>query len=398
MSSIPPLPAPSGDTMSEPGTPALPAPAGHAGAWFATAERPSERPDCDALDSASSPTPTWAADTARASARAEANSGDPTRTTTHSATSHRLAHLPEAMRRGLPRMPAWGPMESSLYGLTSTDAEIAAARALLAQHQPVAIVTGAGMSTDSGLPDYRGRTATARQPMTIQEFRGSDLSRRRYWARSTVGWEQFRIARPNRGHDLLAQIQRAESPFAISAVITQNVDGLHEAADTRNVITLHGALNAVTCLACDHRSSRQQLHSRLLAMNPSYRDRLQELADNVAQAPDGDADVDRTADFRYPVCGLCGGMLKPDVIFFGETARPEMVDASYQAVAQAGSLLVLGSSLTVQSGLRFVRAAARQGKPVVVVNDGPTRADQLAQARIHGSITDVLAAWLRAED
>ncbi|MDK7742620.1 Sir2 family NAD-dependent protein deacetylase [Helcobacillus massiliensis] len=336
-------------------------PAGHAGSWFATAS------------------------------------------TTHSAFGPDDAPAPSVAPaaprtgRGLPRMPAWGPMDSAEYGRTSPPEEIERAVRVLAANGPVVVLTGAGMSTDSGLPDYRGRTATARQPMTIHEFTGSDLSRRRYWARSTVGWRQFLQARPNQGHRLLAAIQAVSSPFPISAVITQNVDGLHEAAGTKRVIPLHGQLSLVTCLGCGHLSSRPLLHERMLLLNPDYAARIDALADQVAQAPDGDADVDRTHDFRYPLCGICGGMLKPDVVFFGEAAHPQVVRDCYAAVEEAGSVLVLGSSLTVQSGLRFVRAAVKAGRPVVVVNDGPTRADGVAAVRIAGRITDVLQLWCGAE-
>lgn len=294
-------------------------------------------------------------------------------------------HVP----RGLPRVPAWGPVDSDDYGRRSPDAEVEAAFALLRRH-PVAVLTGAGISTASGLPDYRGRDAVPRSPMTFQEFMGSDLSRRRYWARSTVGWAQFLRARPNSGHRLLAAL-----PVAVTAVITQNVDGLHQQAGSQPVIDLHGRLDRVRCQHCGALSSRERLHQRMLAMNPELAARLPELAADAAQAPDGDAEVDRTSAFRYPPCPLCGGILKPDVVFFGEAARPEVVAAAFAAVRAARSLLVLGSSLTVQSGLRFVRAAAREGKAVVIVNDGPTRADALATVRVHGRIEEVLAAWSR---
>ena len=283
--------------------------------------------------------------------------------------------------RGGPRLPAWGPMEGARYGLRSHDHEIDEALALL-RDRPVAVLSGAGMSTGSGLPDYRGRDAVPRSPMTYQEFMGHDLARRRYWARSTVGWEQFRSARPGRSHRLLAVLSPAA--FPVTAVITQNVDGLHAAAGSDPVIDLHGRLDRVRCQHCDALSSRRLLHERMLMMNP-------ELAADAAQAPDGDAEVDRTSSFRYPPCPLCGGILKPDVVFFGESARREVVASAFAALEQARALLVLGSSLTVQSGLRFVRAARKQSKPVVILNDGPTRADPDASLRVHGRLEDVLA-------
>lgn len=295
--------------------------------------------------------------------------------------------------RGGPRLPAWGPMEGAHYGHRSEDAEIEAALALL-RGGPVAVLTGAGMSTGSGLPDYRGRDAVPRSPMTVQEFMGHDLARRRYWARSTVGWEQFRSARPGDAHRLLAALDPAA--FEVTAVITQNVDGLHSAAGSDPVIDLHGRLDEVRCQQCDALSSRAALHQRMLAMNPELAARLPSLAADAAQAPDGDAEVDRTSSFRYPPCPLCGGILKPDVVFFGESARREVVDAAFTALEKASALLVLGSSLTVQSGLRFVRATRKQDKPVVILNDGPTRADPDATLRLHGRLEDVLAQWARS--
>ena len=295
--------------------------------------------------------------------------------------------------RGGPRRQAWGPMEGADYGRRSPADEVDAALALL-RDRPVAVLTGAGMSTGSGLPDYRGREAVPRSPMTYQEFIGHDLARRRYWARSTVGWEQFRRARPGPAHRLLAALHA--TAFPTTAVITQNVDGLHAAAGSDPVVDLHGRLDRVRCQQCDALSSRTALHQRMLSMNPQLAARLPELAAEAAQAPDGDAEVDRTSSFRYPPCPLCGGILKPDVVFFGESARREVVGAAFAALEAADALLVLGSSLTVQSGLRFVRAARRQDQPVVILNDGPTRADADATLRLHGRLEEVLARWVRA--
>lgn len=289
-------------------------------------------------------------------------------------------------------MPAWGPVESASYGAQSPPEQLEAALDLL-RGRPTAVLTGAGMSTGSGLPDYRGRDAVPRFPMTYQEFMGSDLSRRRYWARSTVGWKQFGRARPNPGHLALAEIAAGAVP--VTGVITQNVDGLHQRAGSDPVIDLHGRLDRVRCQQCDALTSRQLLHQRMLSMNPEFAARLPDLAADAAQAPDGDAEVDRTSSFRYPPCPLCGGILKPDVVFFGESARRETVSAAFDVLAGARTLLVLGSSLTVRSGLRFVRAAVRAQQPVVIVNDGPTRADASATVRVHGRIEDVLATWLR---
>jgi NAD-dependent SIR2 family protein deacetylase len=283
----------------------------------------------------------------------------------------------------------WGPSDPELYGLLSAPEEVLGALDLL-RGGPVAVLTGAGLSTESGLPDYRGRDSVPRTPMTYQEFVHSDLSRRRYWARSTVGWTQFGTARPNSGHRLLA---RLGEPLGVTGVITQNVDRLHEQAGSDPVVDLHGRLDVVRCLDCDRTISRDSLHARLLSMNPEVAARLPELARDAAQAPDGDAEVDRTSRFRYPPCSLCGGMLKPDVVFFGESARREVVAEAFAVLERAEALLVLGSSLTVMSGLRFARRALAEDKPVVIVNDGPTRADERATARVHGRVADVLGAW-----
>lgn len=296
----------------------------------------------------------------------------------------------DAARRGLPRLPSWGPDPRGGYGLRSDEGTVRRALAVL-RGGPATVLTGAGMSTGAGLPDYRGAHAVPRSPMTLQEFTGSDLARRRYWARSTVGWAQFTRARPGDAHRHLAALA---SRIDIDTVITQNVDGLHQAAGSEPVIDLHGRLDVVRCLSCGTLISRDTHHARLLALNPQVASHLDDLAADAAQAPDGDAEVDRTSDFRYPPCALCGGMLKPDVVFFGEAARRDRVEATFAALARSSALLVLGSSLTVMSGLRFVRRASADGLPVVIVNDGPTRGDDAATVRVHGRLEDVLGAWL----
>lgn len=309
------------------------------------------------------------------------------------ATGTRSPH--DARARGLPRLPDWGPDARGGYGRASSPTVLEEALAALAGAGPTTVLTGAGMSTGSGLPDYRGPAAVPRAPMTFQEFTASDLSRRRYWARATVGWTAFTRARPGRAHALLAALP---TRLPLTAVITQNVDGLHQAAGSDPVIDLHGRLDRVRCLHCAAVISRDVHHDRLLAMNPEVAARLAHLAEDAARAPDGDAEVERTAGFRYPVCSLCGGMLKPDVVFFGESAERSRVEAAFAALGSGRSLLVLGSSLTVMSGLRFVRRARALGLPVVIVNDGPTRGDDAASVRVHGRLEAVLAAWLREED
>ena len=285
------------------------------------------------------------------------------------------------------RIQAWQP--STGFGRVSPDVDVVAAAETL-RGRPTMFLTGAGMSTASGLPDYRGPDAAVRFPMTYQEFVSSDVARRRYWARSTVGWLSFRRARPNEAHRLLAEL---EGVVPVTAVVTQNVDRLHQRAGSRDVVELHGSLDRAVCLSCGHAVGRVEMQDRLLALNPDVAPRLRHLAATSEQAPDGDAEVEGTDSFEYPSCPECGGLLKPDVVFFGENARPEVVSLAFDALDRAESLVVLGSSLTVMSGLRFVRRAARDGKDVVIVNDGDTRGDELATLRIHGRLAQVLATW-----
>lgn len=286
-----------------------------------------------------------------------------------------------------PRVKPWEPLGG--FGRTSSDAEVAQALGIL-RGRATMVLTGAGVSTGAGLPDYRGQGSKVRSPMTYQEFVGSDLARRRYWARSTVGWLTFGAARPGAAHRLLAEL---EGHLDVVGVVTQNVDRLHQAAGSRRVVDLHGSLDGAYCLACGHRVHRDELQEEMLALNPELRDRLHDLARDSLTAPDGDAEVDRTETFEYPDCELCGGVLKPDVVFFGENARREVVAEAFAILEEAEALLVLGSSLTVMSGLRFVRRAAREGVPVVIVNDGHTRGDALATMRVHGRLEVVLARW-----
>ena len=291
----------------------------------------------------------------------------------------------------LPSSPSWGPGTGG-FGRRSHDDDLAAAADLF-RGRPTMVLTGAGMSTGSGLPDYRGRDAVPRCPMTYQEFVGSDLSRRRYWARSTVGWRWFARARPHETHLSLAALGEVTP---LTGVVTQNVDGLHQAAGSRPVVDLHGNLARVVCLGCREMSRRDALQDQLLALNPGFAGRLDELAEESRSAPDGDAEVDRTESFRYPDCPRCGGMLKPDVVFFGENADRGVVERARGMLEEASVLVVLGSSLSVMSGLRFVRRAAQAGIDVVIANDGATRGDDLATLRIHGRLEDVLSRWVAA--
>lgn len=255
----------------------------------------------------------------------------------------------------------------------------------------VVVLSGAGISTESGIPDYRGETGRRRRaaPMTYQTFVGDPIARRRYWARSHLGWRHVARAAPNDGHRAVAALQRRG---LLSGIITQNVDGLHQAAGATGVIELHGSLDRVVCLACRRRTSRELLDRRLRAANPGWR------AEADAINPDGDAVLadERVAAFRTVGCADCGGVLKPDVIFFGENVPRPRVEECYALTERAGLLLVLGSSLTVMSGYRFVRHAARHDVPVAIVNQGPTRGDVHARATLDAPLGTTLTALLAA--
>ncbi|MEV4770385.1 NAD-dependent protein deacetylase [Micromonospora humida] len=242
----------------------------------------------------------------------------------------------------------------------------------------VVVVSGAGLSTESGIPDYRGPTGAVRRhtPMTYQAFVGDAAARRRYWARSHLGWRTIVGATPNDGHRAVARLQAAG---LVDGVITQNVDGLHTAAGSGQVVELHGRLDTVVCLRCGDRTSRAELHRRLVAANPGFD------ATVAVVNPDGDVDLDddRVAGFRMVDCGCCGaGMLKPDVVFFGESVPAARVARCFAMVDAARAVLVLGSSLTVLSGRRFVLRAAKSGIPVVIANQGVTRGDGYAALRV----------------
>ena len=256
----------------------------------------------------------------------------------------------------------------------------------------VAVLTGAGISTESGIPDYRGPNGSLsrRVPMNYQTFTGSAVAQRpRYWARSHLGWRGIACAHPNSGHHAVTALQRQG---LVSGVITQNVDGLHQAAGARSVIELHGNLDRVRCLRCADTVAREVLDQRLREANPDFVARV------TAVNPDGDVDI-ADADlggFRVVDCQVCGGgVLKPDVVFFGETVPPQRVGHSYALVAGARLLLVLGSSLTVHSGRRFVSRAAQLGIPVVIVNQGPTRGDRYATLTVDGALGTVLPELAR---
>lgn len=257
---------------------------------------------------------------------------------------------------------------------------------VLAAHPTVAL-TGAGLSTDSGIPDYRGPNSPKHTPMTIAEFRSGPAARQRYWARSHNGWRRIRDAQPNGGHAALAALQAVG---AVTTVITQNVDGLHGKAGSAPVIDLHGRLDTVVCLTCGTRSSRADLQVRLDDLNPDFVEGSIALQGAPPLRPDGDAEVRDTATFVMASCLVCGGVLKPDVVFFGENVPAHKVRAAYAAVDEAEALLVAGSSLTVMSGLRFVKRAAAHDIPIVIINRGPTRGDGYATVRLDAGCTPVL--------
>ena len=241
----------------------------------------------------------------------------------------------------------------------------------------VVVLSGAGISTESGIPDYRGPSGSARRatPMAYQAFVGDPIARRRYWARSHLGWQHFANAAPNEGHRAVAEL---EELGLVTGTITQNVDGLHQAAGSRRVVDLHGRLDRVVCLDCRSTSTRMALNERLLAANSSWR------AAATAVNPDGDADLAEQELDTFVVvdCERCGGVLKPDVVYFGENVPVERVAAAIGLVESARLLLVLGSSLTVFSGRRFVMRAKANSIPVGIVNDGPTRGDDLATVKV----------------
>ncbi|HYW07890.1 MAG TPA: NAD-dependent protein deacetylase, partial [Longimicrobium sp.] len=242
------------------------------------------------------------------------------------------------------------------------------------------VLAGAGCSTESGIPDYRGPEGSlrTRKPVQYGDFVRSEASRNRYWARSAVGWPRFSAARPNAAHHALAALEDAG---IVRGIITQNVDGLHHAAGSRRVVELHGSLASVRCLGCGDARPRAEFQERLLAANAEWARRLDGAA-AVESAPDGDADLPAWAleSFRVPPCAACGGVVKPDVVFFGENVPRAWVDDAWSLFAEAEVLLVAGSSLTVYSGRRFIYRAQENGVPIAVVNLGPTRADEMAAA------------------
>jgi NAD-dependent SIR2 family protein deacetylase len=263
----------------------------------------------------------------------------------------------------------------------------AALREFVERHRRLFVLTGAGCSTDSGIPDYRDEDGAWKraQPVMFLPFMNDEYTRKRYWARSLVGWRHFRVAKPNRTHLALARLEREGR---VEMLVTQNVDCLHEAAGSSNVVDLHGRLDAVRCMNCGQRVSREAFQQRLLDSNPSWA-RL-----DAREAPDGDADLERRdfAAFVVPACEYCEGILKPDVVFFGESVPRDRVERAMRGVQDADAMLVVGSSLMVYSGYRFAQAAAEAGKPIAAVNLGRTRADHLLALKVSHPCADALGA------
>jgi NAD-dependent SIR2 family protein deacetylase len=253
------------------------------------------------------------------------------------------------------------------------------------RHPSLFVLTGAGCSTDSGIPDYRDAAGEwkRRPPITYQQFVGNEHARKRYWARSLVGFRRMRHARPNDAHHSLASLERRGQ---IVQLVTQNVDGLHQAAGSQNVIDLHGRIDTVRCLKCEQRSSREQLQMELERRNPDF------ASLDAVEAPDGDADLNYAAfeTFDVPACEACGGLLKPDVVFFGEGVPGERVQRAMAAIELSDAILVVGSSLMVYSGYRFATAAADAGKPIAAINLGRTRADDILTLKISERCADAL--------
>lgn len=251
------------------------------------------------------------------------------------------------------------------------------------------MLTGAGCSTESGIPDYRGpgTRRRAHNPIRMSAFLRDEASRRKYWARSFVGFVKVARARPNSAHHAAAEL---EARGRVSGLITQNVDSLHERAGSRNVVELHGSLRQVRCLDCGARQERASLQRDLERANPSFSARVLELA------PDGDAEVADAdvAAFQSPACAACGGVLKPDVVFFGESVPRERVDRARAMVRSASALVVVGSSLTVFSGYRFVKQAAEEGKPIAIVNLTETRGDRLSSLVVRRRAGAILPHWV----
>lgn len=291
------------------------------------------------------------------------------------------------------RQAGEGPGEPLPSGmLAPADIVVLEGVAALLRERSAVLLTGAGLSTDSGIPDYRGPKSPPRQPLSYQEFMGDPLLRQRYWARNHVGWTHLHHAKPNAGHYAAEALERGGH---LNGIITQNVDRLHESAGASNVVDLHGRFDRIVCMTCSNTFSRAFIANVLEEINPGFLDAVR-AAGGVSLAPDADAELESEKlirSFTPATCPLCGGLLKPDFVFFGENVPKDRVERSYQMVDEAQLLVVAGSSLTVMSGLRFVKRAAKDGKPVVIINRGDTRGDSLAQVKLEAGVGESLG-WL----
>jgi NAD-dependent SIR2 family protein deacetylase len=267
--------------------------------------------------------------------------------------------------------------------------DIAQLQDFVESHPRLFVLTGAGVSTNSGIPDYRDAEGNWKraQPVTYQAFMGKESTRQRYWARSLVGWRRFGAARPNDAHHALARLEALDRS---EMLLTQNVDGLHQSAGSAQVIDLHGRLDLVRCMGCERRLPRAELQDMLTRYNPAWVDL------EAVDAPDGDADLESLdfSGFTVPGCPACGAVLKPDVVFFGENVPKDRVERAARHVELADAMLVVGSSLMVYSGFRFVQMAARAGKKIAAVNMGRTRADDLLTLKVERSCTEALSFLL----
>ncbi|QIM15357.1 NAD-dependent deacetylase [Leucobacter insecticola] len=266
-----------------------------------------------------------------------------------------------------------------------TDSDPIAALVELFADAPVAVLTGAGLSTDSGIPDYRGKGTVPRTPMSIRDFMDDSGYRQRFWAGARVGSAHISGIKPNAGHAALA---RLEAAGRIDGVMTQNVDGLHRRAGSRTVVELHGNGSVIRCTDCGNRWTRNEVLGWFDTLNPGVVERSSE----AEIAPDGDARVGDVSDVIVPPCPVCGGILRPDVVYFGETVPPGVFAAAESLLNGAGALLLAGTSLAVNTGVRLMHRAERRGIPVAVINRGPTAADARAAVRIEGGTSEILTA------
>lgn len=266
--------------------------------------------------------------------------------------------------------------------------DLAALRGFVDRHPRLFVLTGAGVSTDSGIPDYRGEGAPRRNPMTFQTFLASEPARKRYWAGSHLGWRRFGSAQPNAGHRALARLERAG---VVTGLVTQNVDGLHRRAGSTHVVELHGTMDRVVCLTCGQYFARQAIADRLEQLNPQI-----DLEQAIRPAPDGDVEVDDVDAMQLPACTVCGGVLKPDVVFFGEFVPGETFETAASIIAGADVLLVAGSSLVVNSGIRLIEQARRRKLPIIVVNRGVTKGDARAAVKLDAGTSPTLTAMADA--